>query len=69
MSEELKIQSELQGKPTNFSNITCHMAKFENIKNVTAAVLPGLEAIEIYTENKPAQKKSLFSRIFGIIPK
>lgn len=68
MLDKPRLESELIDKPTNFFKISCQGAKFENMVNTTAAILPSAKALKV-VKAAPQEKVSLFSRIFGKIPK
>lgn len=53
-------QSALTGKPTQFKGITCHGAKFDNIKNTTGAKLPSGSDLRVRSEGDGVTGK-LFS--------
>lgn len=53
-------QSALTGKPTSFEGITCHGAKFDNIRNTTGARMPSASELREKGESSGVAGK-LFS--------
>lgn len=48
--------------PTNFKDITCRGAKFDNLKNTTNAKLPNAKDLA-----EDAGQKSSISKLFGLL--